>query len=151
VQADVVCQGGYASGRTILSATARAGLKFAFHSWGNDLEVLAAAQLGVCWPETAAEWLEYPVYSTSRLETMYPFPIAGEVLREPLEIEGGMLRVPDKPGLGVDVDESVIERYPWIPGPWSYFSLISPPGTWSVMSDHSIPWTDLESPIKSQI
>jgi L-alanine-DL-glutamate epimerase-like enolase superfamily enzyme len=145
VQADVVCQGGYAAGRTILNATAQAGLKFAFHSWGNDLEVVAAAQLGICWPETTAEWLEYPVYSTPELDTMYPFPLAGEVLREPLTIEGGVLKVPDKPGMGVDVDESVIERYPWTPGPWSYFSLISPPGTWSVTSDHSIQWADGKS------
>ncbi len=145
VQADVVCQGGYAAGRTILSATARAGLRFAFHSWGNDLEVMAAAQLGICWPETTAEWLEYPVYSTPELGTMYPFPIAGEVLQEALTIEDSVLRVPDKPGMGVDVDESVIERYPWIPGPWSYFSLISPPGTWSVTSDHSLQWAGGES------
>ncbi len=140
VQADVVCQGGYTAGRNILAAAARQGLRFAFHSWGNDLEVMAAAHLGVCWPETAVEWLEYPVYSTARLETMYPFPLATEILNEPLDIQSGILHVPRRPGLGVEVDESVVERYPWIPGAWSYFRLISPPGVWSVTSDHSIQW-----------
>jgi L-alanine-DL-glutamate epimerase-like enolase superfamily enzyme len=145
VQMDVVCQGGFPTGRRILAEVARAGLRFAFHSWGTDLEVIAAAHLGVCWPETVAEWLEYPVYSTPRLETMYPFPVASEILAEPLAIEQGQLQVPTGPGFGVRINEAVIERYPWIPGPWSYFRLFSPPATWAVTSDHSIKWTEGQS------
>jgi len=145
VQADVVCQGGYGLGTSLLPAIERAGLKFAFHSWGTDLEVIAAAHLGVCWPESVVAWLEYPVYSTDRLKTMYPFPLAREILDEPLDISNGWLRVPSKPGLGVEIDPDVIDKYPWVPGPWSSFSLISPPGTWSVSSDHSLEWADRES------
>ncbi|MBK5294758.1 MAG: mandelate racemase/muconate lactonizing enzyme family protein [Acidobacteriia bacterium] len=140
VQMDVVCQGGYVTCRRILSEVARQGHRFAFHCWGTDLEVAAAAHIGICWPEAVVEWLEYPVYTTARLKTMYPFPLAQEILKEPLEIEHGELMVSEKPGLGVDVDESVIERYPYIPGPWSYFRLDSPPQTFAVTSDHSIPW-----------
>jgi L-alanine-DL-glutamate epimerase-like enolase superfamily enzyme len=140
VQSDVVCQGGYAQARRIFSEISRSGLRFAFHCWGTDLEVLAAAHLGVCWPETVVEWLEYPVYSTARLKTMYPFPLAAEILREPLQIQDGSLTVPRGAGLGIDVNEDVIARYPWIPGPWSFFDLISPPGRFAVISDHSIPW-----------
>ncbi|MEZ5357057.1 MAG: mandelate racemase/muconate lactonizing enzyme family protein, partial [Bryobacteraceae bacterium] len=140
LQADVVCQGGFTMSRRLFGEIARAGLRFAFHCWGTDLEVLAAAQLGICWPENVVEWLEYPVYSTPQLKTMYPFPLASEILKEPLDIADGSLQVGIKPGLGIDVDESVIERYPWIPGPWSFFKLISPPGTFAVVSDHSIPW-----------
>src|SRR5262249_49509892 len=120
VQMDVCCQGGLTMGRRLFSEIAREGLRFAFHSWGTDLEVLAAAQLGVCWPEAVVEWLEYPVYSSSNVKSMYPFPLASEILRDPLPIEKGELTVPREPGLGVRVDESVIERYPWIPGPWSF-------------------------------
>lgn len=144
VQMDVVCQGGYPAGRRILTDVAGEGLRFAFHSWGTDLEVMAAAHLGICWPETVVEWLEYPVYTTGALKTMYPFPLATEILKEPLSIQGGELAVPREPGLGVSVDESVIERYPWIPGPWSTFTLISPPGTWSVTADHSVRWAEKE-------
>jgi L-alanine-DL-glutamate epimerase-like enolase superfamily enzyme len=141
VQMDLICQGGYQVCRRILADVARMGLRFAFHSWGTDLEVLAAGHLGICWPETVVEWLEYPVYSTPRLKTMYPFPLATEILREPLDIRKGELIVPTGPGLGIDVDETAIERYPWIPGPWSYFTLISPPETYAVISDHSVKWT----------
>ena len=65
VQMDVVCQGGYPIARRLMPEIAAAGLKFAFHSWGTALEVVAAAQLGICWPETVVEWLEYPCYSTA--------------------------------------------------------------------------------------
>ena len=140
VQADVVCQGGYTAGRRIITSTGRAGLRFAFHCWGTDLEALAAAHLGVCFPENVAEWLEYPVYTTPQLTTMYPFPLAQDILKQPLQIVDGKLIVPETPGLGIDIDESVIEKYPWIPGPWSFFTLHSPPGTFAVSGDHSLPW-----------
>lgn len=102
---------------------------------------MAAAQIGICWPETVVEWLEYPCYTEAGRQFMYPFPLAAEMLKEPLQIADGNLVVPTGPGLGVTVDEGVIARYPWIPGPWSFFSLISPPETFAVTSDHSVKWT----------
>ncbi len=140
VQMDVCCQGGYALGRRLFGEISRQGLRFAFHSWGTALEVMAAAHLGICWPEMVVEWLEYPCYSTPSRAGMYPFPLAAEILKEPLELNAGDLIVPHKPGLGVEVDEAVVERYPWIPGPWSYFHIDSPAETRAVMSDHSVKW-----------
>lgn len=142
VQMDVVCQGGYPTARRLLPEIAASGLRFAFHSWGTALEVIAAAHLGICWPETVAEWLEYPCYSAPGRAGMYAFPLASEILREPLQIDTGDLIVPRSGGLGVDVDESVIERYPWVPGPWSSFTTESPNETWEVTGDHSQRWAD---------
>ena len=34
------------------------------------------------------------------------------------------------------------DKYPWIPGPWSFFRIDSPPQTLAVTGDHSIPWVD---------
>ncbi|HLH40315.1 MAG TPA: mandelate racemase/muconate lactonizing enzyme family protein [Bryobacteraceae bacterium] len=116
VQMDLVSQGGYATARRLFPDIARAGMRFAFHSWGTGLELAAAAQLGVCWPEPVVRWLEYPCYSTDTRSFAYPFPLASEILKQPLAIERGELVVPRAPGLGVDVDESVIWRYPWLEG-----------------------------------
>jgi L-alanine-DL-glutamate epimerase-like enolase superfamily enzyme len=140
VQMDVCCQGGYSLGRRLFAEIARQGLRFAFHSWGTALEVVAAAQLGICWPPAVVEWLEYPCYAAPGRAGMYPFPLAAEILTEPLELERGDLVVPRAPGLGVTVDERVIERYPWIPGPWSLFRTDSPAETRAVTGDHSVPW-----------
>lgn len=144
IQMDVCCQGGFAMGNRIFTAIEKAGLKFAFHSWGNNLEVLAAAHLGVCWPESVVEWLEFPCYANDDRPGMYPFPLADEILRDRLEIEDGHLVMPDEPGLGIDVDETVIERYPFIPGPWSFFQIDSPPETIAVTGDHSVKWVEDE-------
>jgi L-alanine-DL-glutamate epimerase-like enolase superfamily enzyme len=142
VQMDVVCQGGYPTARRLMPEIAAGGLRFAFHSWGTALEVIAAAHLGVCWPETVVEWLEYPCYSEPDRAGMYPFPLAAEILKEPLHIDSGDLVLPRTPGLGVQIDERVIDKYPWIPGPWSSFTTDSPRETWSVTGDHSVRWAD---------
>ena len=129
LQLDLMSQGGYPTARRVLGEVSRAGLKFAFHSWGTALEVIAAAHLGVCWPDQVVEWLEYPCYSTQSRAGMYPFPLAAEVLKAPLQLDHGDLILPKGPGLGVEVDEGVVERYPWIPGPWSLVRTGSkPPG-----------------------
>jgi L-alanine-DL-glutamate epimerase-like enolase superfamily enzyme len=142
VQMDVCCQGGLAMARRLFAAISRHNLRFAFHIWGTELEVLASAHLGICWPETIVEWLEYPCYSDGRRPGMYPFPPASEILKEPLTIEHGQLVVPREAGLGIDVNEKVVEKYPWIPGPWSYFRIDSPPRTLAVVGDHSVPWVE---------
>lgn len=124
----------------IFESVGEKGLRFAFHSWGTTLEVLAAAQLGVCWPESVVEWLEYPCYSHRGQAVMYPFPLADEILAEALKIDKGYLLLPDGPGLGLDVDEAVIDKYPFIPGPWSVFKLDSSAETVAVTGDHSLKW-----------
>ncbi len=143
VQMDLLCQGGLGAFTTVARETEATGKRFAFHSWGTALEVLAAAHLGICWPEHVVEWLEHPCYSNAGRVGMYPFPAADEILAEPLPIENGYLVVPkDRPGLGIEVDERVVDRYPFIPGPWSIFRLDSPPSTVAVIGDHSVKWVD---------
>ena len=142
VQMDVCCQGGFEMGERIFEATRHRGIRFAFHSWGTALEVLAAAQLGICWEPEVVEWLEHPCYSNAGRAGMYPFPAADEILADPLPIEAGDLVVPDQPGLGIEINESVVERYPFLPGPWSIFKIDSPPETLAVSGDHSVPWVE---------
>ncbi len=141
VQSDVCCQGGFEMGERIFDAVAAQGLQFAFHSWGTQLEVLAAAQLGITRPEAVVAWLEFPCYSAPGRAGMYPFPLAEEILAEPLAIEGGELIVPRTPGLGLGVDETVVHRYRYQPGPWSFFRLESPAETYAVVGDHSVKWS----------
>lgn len=146
IQADVCCQGGLELFRAIAAEAGGRALRVAFHSWGTTLEVLAAAHIGVCWPESVVEWLEYPCYANAGRAGMYPFPGADDVLAEPLDIRQGILTVPDGPGLGIAIDERVVDRYPFQPGPWSIFRLDSPPSTVAVIGDHSVKWVDPSPP-----
>ena len=91
---------------------------FVPHNFGTHLGLVANAHLVVASPETAL--LEYPVFGCD-VAGMYPFPLAEEILVDDLDTEGGSLTVPDGPGLGVEVDESVVEKYPHIEGPWTEF------------------------------
>lgn len=147
VQMDVCCQGGFEMGKRVFAAAEKAGIRFAFHSWGTLLEVIAAAHLGICWDENVVEWLEYPCHSNDGRPGMYPFAVADEILKDPLDVApNGYLNVPGKPGLGVDIDESVVDRYPFIPGPWSVFEVFSPPEKRAVTGDHHVKWVDVPEP-----
>ena len=103
-------------GRRLFSEIERERLKFAFHSWGTALEVMAAAQLGVCWPESVVEWLEYPCYSTPSRAGMYPHPLAAEVLKDPLQLDHGdlilpkVIRIDDNQTVGCRKPEAAISR-----------------------------------------
>ena len=54
----------------------------------------------------------------------------------------GDLHLPDGPGLGIEVDESVLDSYPYVLGPWSIFELESPPSKLALSGDHALPWAD---------
>ena len=142
IQMDVCCQGGFAMAKRIFEKVKEYELRFAFHSWGTNLEVLAAAHLGVCWEEDVVEWLEFPCYSSADSPGMYPFAAATEILKDPLEIEEGYLIMPDGAGLGITIDERIVEKYPFIQGPWSYFKIDNPPETVAVTGDHSVKWIE---------
>ena len=47
-------------------------------------------------------------------------PLLNEMIAEPIfamdRIEGGFVRVPSGPGLGIEVDESSFDRFPYVPG-----------------------------------
>jgi hypothetical protein len=71
---------------------------------------------------------------------MYPFPLSEEILSDRLEIENGYLKMPKGLGLGIKVNEAVIDKYPFIPGPWSFFHQHSPKRSIAVTGDHSVKW-----------
>ena len=143
LQMDVCCQGGFDMGLKVFDLAADHKMKFAFHCWGTMLEVLAAAQLGVCRDESVVEWLEYPCYASPGKAGMYPFPLSDEILQDKLNIENGYLNLPEGSGLGMEVNEMVIQKYPFIPGPWSFFHQDSPQKTIGVTGDHSVKWVSI--------
>ncbi|MCA1644283.1 MAG: mandelate racemase/muconate lactonizing enzyme family protein [Chloroflexi bacterium] len=96
--------GGIGPARKIAALAEAAGLVCTV---GSNLELgvgsAAMAHLALATSGIGAE--EYPC------DILTPFYYEDDVVAEPIAIEGGRARPNDRPGLGVDLDDSKIERY----------------------------------------
>lgn len=144
-QADVSHHGGFSGLREILSLCEKSNIAFAFHNWGTALETVADALIGSCFPRDTAAWLEYPEYAHRDSRVMYPYPLSDGLVPDAPRPLQGELDLPDGPGLGVTVDEGMLDEYPYLPGPWSIFELESPPSKLALSGDHALPWADDEA------
>ena len=100
LQPDLTRCGGFTVGRKIVHMAERANRLVIPHSWSSDL--LTAASLHLAAFQRRAEFIEF---STS------VGPLSRMLVKEPLRMEDGYLPVPEGPGLGVEVNDAVIERY----------------------------------------
>ncbi len=102
-QPDCVCTHGITGLRRLAADVEAAGHMFTPHTWGNGIGLLANAHLTA--GATSAPFLEFPFdppeWTTARRDF---------VLVEPVDAEHGWLRLPDRPGLGIELDVDVLER-----------------------------------------
>ncbi|MBS7610088.1 mandelate racemase/muconate lactonizing enzyme family protein [Candidatus Bathyarchaeota archaeon] len=73
-----------------------------WHGSGNDLGILEASYLHACAATKNA---------TLTSDIFGEFCRVDDLFEEPIYIEKGMARVPQKPGLGVELDERSLQRY----------------------------------------
>jgi D-galactarolactone cycloisomerase len=93
---DVCRAGGISEGRRIADVARLHNVRWAAHvSMGSSIHVAAAAHLAAASPNFLV--FEFP---------SAPNPLGDVLLTTPLHPEGGFLRVPDGPGLGVSFDEA---------------------------------------------
>lgn len=125
LQGDVRHHGGFTGCWSAIEYCRGRPVTFIPHHFGSWLGLIANAHLVAAAPETNT--LEYPVFtgdptlSVTPDPGMYPFNLAFDVLAEAPDIVDGTLRVPDGPGLGIDIADEVVETYPFIEGPWTEF------------------------------
>jgi len=126
LQGDVRHHRGFTGCSTVITICRKSNVEFVPHNFGTWLGLLANAHLVAASPEV--ELVEYPVFEADPLINvsddpgMYPFDLAFDILEGRPSIENGMLAVPEEPGLGVDIDFDVVEKYPFIEGPWTTFN-----------------------------
>ena len=119
LQGDVRHHGGFTGCWDAVAHCTDSPVTFVPHVFGTHLGLVANAHLTAAAPES--QLLEYPVFESDRYPGMYPFPLAEEILETDLTIESGELTLPDGDGLGVEVNEAVVDEYPHIEGPWTEF------------------------------
>jgi L-rhamnonate dehydratase len=100
LQPDLSRCGGFTAARKIVHMAEMSNVLVVPHSWSSDL--LTAASLHLNAFQRRAMFVEF---NTSQ------GPLSRELVRNPLRLEDGHVRVPEGPGLGVEVDEDVVERY----------------------------------------
>jgi L-alanine-DL-glutamate epimerase-like enolase superfamily enzyme len=100
LQPDLSRCGGLTVGRQIADMAQRQGIDCVPHAWLTDL--LKAASLHLNAYQMNSLYLEYNVSSSSLLNNM---------CQQRIEMTDGYIPVPDGPGLGVDVDESMIAKF----------------------------------------
>ena len=100
LQPDLSRCGGFTAARKIVHMAEMANVLVVPHSWSSDL--LTAASLHLNAFQRRAMFVEF---NTSH------GPLSRQLARNPLRLEDGYVRVPDGPGLGIEVDEDAVERY----------------------------------------
>ena len=100
LQPDLSRCGGLTVGRRIADLATRRQIGCAPHAWLTD--VLKAASLHLNAYLMDSLYLEFNVSTASVLTTL---------CKDPIRLIDGHIPVPDAPGLGVEVDEKVIERF----------------------------------------
>ena len=126
LQLDVLHLGGLVDGQRALREVQPLGRRVAIGRLSTPLEAAALAQLASCFGADLVGWMEWPQYSGDGRSGTYPFRLAEQMLHTPLWIDRGEVIVPEAPGLGVRVNESVIRRFPYRTGPCSSFQPTGP-------------------------
>ncbi len=104
-QPDVVLSLGISGARTLADVVLRRNRWFTPHTWTNGIGVLA--NLHVCCGVGGGPYLEFPYDPPGWTPARRDFMLAS-----PLSIDhDGCLRVPDAPGLGVELDDEAVAHH----------------------------------------
>ncbi len=109
IQPDTCAAGGLSECKKIADMAEAFGVRYNPHVWGTGIAIAASLQLLAVLPAHT------PV-SLAPLQPMLEFdrtehPIRQSLLVQPIEHTGGIVRVPDGPGLGIEVDRDALARF----------------------------------------
>ena len=108
LQPDTCAAGGLSECKKIADMATAFGVRYVPHVWGSGIGLAAALQLLAVLPHS-------PPRHTP-LEPMLEFdrsahPFRQAVLRGPLEHDAGVVTIPERPGLGIEVDCDAVARF----------------------------------------
>jgi D-galactarolactone cycloisomerase len=108
VQPDLASCGGFTAAKHIVTLAQASGLRVNPHVWGSGVAQAASVQLIAALP--VANHALYPVEPMLEYDCSdHPFRMA--LVSQPTLCERGVVSVPSRPGIGVDVDRDVLRKY----------------------------------------
>ena len=108
-QPDTCAAGGLTECKKIADMSEAFGIRYNPHVWGTGIAIAASLQLLAVLPShtpTSLAPLE-PLLEFDRTE----HPIRQAILKEPIEHVSGVVRVPESPGLGIEIDRAALVRF----------------------------------------
>ncbi len=100
VQPDATKCGGLTEARRIAWAAHDHNIHFVSHGWNTAVGLAADLHLAAALP--VARYVEY----------LTPAPYIEEIITEPFKLdEEGLLTIPEKPGLGIELNRAALERF----------------------------------------
>ena len=108
IQPDISLCGGLSEALFVAELAALAGVRCIPHCWGGDIIIAASAHLLALLPEP--HW-GLPSDTPPLELDLGENPWRDGLAREPLVVRDGLLTVPRKPGLGIEVNEEVVRKY----------------------------------------
>jgi L-alanine-DL-glutamate epimerase-like enolase superfamily enzyme len=100
IQPDIARAGGPTECRRIAAMAARQHRLCVFHAWKSGILVAATLHLAAIVPDIP--FVEYTVSES---------PLRRELVRSSVKLADGIASIPQEPGLGVELDEAILDRY----------------------------------------
>jgi D-galactarolactone cycloisomerase len=100
IQPDVARAGGITEIKKIVALAAKHGVPVSFHTWGDGVALAASVHLAAALKDCIVMELDY-TYN----------PLREELLQQPFAVQNGCLNPPDKPGLGIELNEQALQRF----------------------------------------
>lgn len=100
IQPDVARAGGITEIRKITALAAKHKVPVSFHTWGDGVALAASIHLSAALKDCIVMELDY-TYN----------PLREELLSDPFEVQNGYLIPPEKPGLGIELNQTALERF----------------------------------------
>jgi D-galactarolactone cycloisomerase len=109
IQPDTCAAGGLSECKKIADMAEAFSVRYNPHVWGTGIAIAASLQLLAVLPSHTPLSLApvAPMLEFDRTE----HPIRQSLLVQPIEHTNGVARVPDAPGLGIEVDREVLARF----------------------------------------
>lgn len=108
IQPDISLCGGVGEALFIAELAALSGIRCIPHCWGGDILIAATVQLLSLLPDP--HWgfpTDTPLLELDQTEN----PWRNGLAKDPLQVRNGDVSVPNKPGLGIEVNEDVVKQY----------------------------------------
>jgi D-galactarolactone cycloisomerase len=108
LQPDIAAAGGLSETKKIADMASAFGVRVNPHVWGTGVALAASLQLIACLPHNPPGL--YPIEPLLEFDQS-EHPIRMAVIAEPIVQQDGWVEIPDRPGLGIEIDRAALAKF----------------------------------------